>query len=119
MVRGARIIEVIVEEQLLDNVTRQGERLLKGLEEIHKDYPEITSNPRGKGLFCAMDIATPDLRGQIVAKAQELGMIILATGVQGLRFRPALNLRTEDLDLGVELLRRSIAEVAKTPHVSE
>jgi L-lysine 6-transaminase len=35
-------------------------------------------------------------------------MLILATGVQGLRFRPALNLRTEDLDLGVELLRQSL-----------
>lgn len=119
MVRGTRIIEVIVEEQLLDNVIRQGARLLKGLEEIHKDFPEITSNPRGKGLFCAMDLASQDLRGQVVAKAQELGMIILATGVQGLRFRPALNLQTEDLDLGVELLRQSIADVAKTSHISE
>jgi 4-aminobutyrate aminotransferase-like enzyme len=43
-----------------------------------------------------------------VATAQELGMIILSTGRQGLRFRPALNLTTEDLDLGVELLRQSI-----------
>lgn len=108
MVRGTRIIEVIQEEGLLDNCRRKGERLLNGLTEIHRDFPEVTANPRGKGLFCAIDLASPDLRGQVISQAQDLGMIILASGRQGLRFRPALNLRTEDLDLGLDLLRTSI-----------
>jgi len=114
MVRGTRIIEVIQEEQLLEHGVRQGERLLKGLQEIHRDFPEFTANPRGRGLFCALDIATPELRNAVVAKGHDLGMMILSTGVKGLRFRPALNLTTEDLDLGVELLRKSVAEVART-----
>jgi L-lysine 6-transaminase len=111
MVRGTRIIEVIREEGLLDHGVKQGERLLKGLQELHRDFPEFTSNPRGRGLFCALDLATPELRNAVVAKGHQLGMMILATGVQGLRFRPAMNLRTEDLDLGVELLRKAVAEV--------
>ena len=113
MVRGTRILQVMVEEQLVDHCAAQGERLLQGLQEIHRDFPEYTSNPRGKGLFCALDMTTPILRTQTVAKAQELGMIILSTGHQGLRFRPALNLAPEDLDLGLELLRESI-QVAST-----
>ena len=108
MVRGTRIIEVIVEEKLTDHCLKQGKRLLKGLQEIHRDFPGLTSNPRGKGLFCALDLYSPELRTETVSKAQELGMIILSTGHKGLRFRPALNLRTDDLDLGVELLRKSI-----------
>ena len=108
MVRGTRIIEVMVEENLTEHCLRQGKRLLKGLEEIHRDFPDVTSNPRGKGLFCALDLCTPELRTATVGKAQELGMIILASGQKGLRFRPALNLRTDDLDLGVELLRKSL-----------
>jgi 4-aminobutyrate aminotransferase-like enzyme len=35
-------------------------------------------------------------------------MIILSSGHQGLRFRPSLNLATEDLDLGLELLQKSV-----------
>ena len=93
---------------------KQGERLLKGLQEIHRDFPEFTSNPRGRGLFCALDIATPEQRNAVVVKGHELGMMILSTGVNGLRFRPAMNLTTEDLDLGVELLRKAVAEVAAT-----
>ena len=108
MVRGTRIIEVMREEDLVGHCARQGERLLKGLREIHRDFPGFTSNPRGKGLFCALDLASPELRSAVVNAAHELGMIILATGHQGLRFRPALNLATEDLDLGVELLRQSV-----------
>ena len=41
-------------------------------------------------------------------------MMILATGLKGLRFRPAMNLCPEDLDLGVELLRKAVAEVSAT-----
>jgi L-lysine 6-transaminase len=113
MVRGTRIVEVIVEEQLLAHCARQGERLLKGLQEIHCDLPEITSNPRGQGLFCAIDLASPELRAATISKAQDLGMIVLASGHKGLRFRPSLNLKTEDLDLGVELLRKSLQLAAK------
>jgi L-lysine 6-transaminase len=108
MVRGTRIIEVILEEGLMEHSLRQGTRLLQGLQEIHRDFPELTSNPRGQGLFCALDMATPELRTETISKAQELGMIILASGQKGLRFRPALNLRTEDLELGVDLLRKSL-----------
>jgi len=116
MVRGTRIIEVMREEGLVDHGLVQGQRLLKGLQEIHRDFREFTSNPRGRGLFCALDLASPELRNDAVAKAQDLGMIILATGRQGLRFRPALNLSTEDLDLGVELLRRSIKAAIDAAH---
>jgi L-lysine 6-transaminase len=121
MVRGTRIIEVILEEGLMEHGLRQGRRLLKGLEEIHRDFPEITANPRGKGLFCALDLVSPELRTAAVCKAQELGMIILATGHKGLRFRPALNLRTDDLDLGVELLHKSIKLAVETvrPYLTE
>jgi L-lysine 6-transaminase len=121
MVRGTRIIEVMREEDLVGHCARQGERLLKGLQEIHRDYPAHTCNPRGKGLFCALDMATPALRTATVSKAQDLGMIVLSTGHNGLRFRPALNLTTADLDLGLELLSKSIklAVEATRPHMAK
>ncbi|MBP1626028.1 MAG: L-lysine 6-transaminase [Holophagaceae bacterium] len=108
MVRAQRIVEVMVEEELLAFSSRQGERLLQGLQEIHRDFPELTSNPRGRGLFCAIDLASPELRAKVITETQRLGMVIMATGHSGLRFRPALNLRTEDLDLGVDMLREAI-----------
>jgi L-lysine 6-transaminase len=113
MVRAKRIVEVMVEEDLVAHGARQGERLLAGLQAIHRDFPGHTANPRGRGLFCALDLADPELRAAVITRAQELGMIVLATGGRGLRFRPALNLTTEDLDLGLELLRRSIQDAVR------
>ena len=80
MVRGTRIIEVMREEGLVEHCLRQGQRLLKGLREIHRDFQGYTLNPRGLGLLCALDLASPELRTATVTKAQELGMILLSTG---------------------------------------
>jgi L-lysine 6-transaminase len=65
-------------------------------------------------------LATPELRSETITKAQELGMIVLSSGHRGLRFRPSLNLKTEDLDLGIELLRKSLllASEAVRPYVA-
>ena len=114
MVRGVRILEVIREEGLVEHCARQGERLLGGLQEIHRDFPEFTSNPRGRGMFCALDMASPELRAQTLATAQELGLVFLTSGLKGLRFRPALNLSTEDLDLGVDMLRKAIRKTSES-----
>nr|WP_320131648.1 L-lysine 6-transaminase [uncultured Holophaga sp.] len=113
MARGRRLIDVMVEEDTLVFSQRQGERLLQGLREIHRDFPELTSNPRGRGLFCALDVATPALRDRIIEECHGLGMLLLGTGASGLRFRPALNLPTEELDLGVELLREAMGRSVK------
>ncbi len=108
MVRGTRIIEVILEEGLLEHTARQGMRLLEGLKAIHREFPEHTANPRGLGLFCALDLPSQAFRARVIGEAQKLGMILLSAGRKGLRFRPALNLSTEDLDLGLTLLRESL-----------
>ena len=76
-------------------------------------FSEVTSNPRGRGLFCAIDLLTPEFRAKVIAETQRMGMVIMPTGCSGLRFRPALNLRTEDLDLGVDMLREAIRRVAE------
>ena len=118
MVRGTRIIEVMVEEDLIGHGARQGRRLLRGLREIQRDFPEFAGNARGQGLFCALDLASAELRSAVIARAQELGMIVLSTGHVGLRFRPALNLATEDLDLGVDLLRQAIRDATRSTAVA-
>jgi L-lysine 6-transaminase len=112
MVRGQRILETLREERLVEHAAKQGERLLAGLQAIHRDFPETTANPRGRGMFCALDLATPELRAAALAACQERGLLVLSSGVKGLRFRPALNLSTEDLDLGLERLRQAIQQTS-------
>ena len=62
MVRCQKYLEIIEEENLIKNAENQGKRLLQGLEEIEKKYPQKISNARGRGLMCAFDLPTPEKR---------------------------------------------------------
>ena len=40
----------------------------------------------------------------------ELGLLCLASGERGIRFRPAMNLLPEDLAIGLEMLRQAVRQ---------
>ena len=108
MVRSARYLEIMAEEKLLQNAATRGAELLAGLESIQREFPDHVSNARGKGLMCAFDLATSELRDKVTGKAYEEGMVVLGSGVNSIRFRPPLMISKESLAEGLEKLRSSI-----------
>ncbi len=108
MVRSGRYLEIMAEEKLLENAATRGAELLGGLESLVKEFPNHVSNSRGRGLMCAFDLATGELRDKIVSKAYEEGMVVLGCGPQSIRFRPPLVIKKEELAEGLEKLRASI-----------
>ncbi len=112
MVRSQRYFEIIAEERLVEHAAAAGAHLLQKLQALVADYAGLLSNPRGLGLLCAVDFRDPDLRAAVAGKAYDMGMIILPCGTHSLRFRPPLDVTTDELDEAVGLLRRSIDAVA-------
>ena len=108
MVRGARYLEIIEEEKLVENARTVGEHLLARLSEMARDLPAV-SNVRGRGLFAALDLPDKETRDRTLAACLENGLIALASGVNAVRFRPPLNLSREEAEEGVRKLRRAIA----------
>lgn len=113
MVRGARYLEIIEEERLIENATRMGDLLFRRLRDMQIELEGKVLNARGRGLMCAFDLETPELRKLVIDRCHENGLLILATGRSGIRFRPALNITHEDLEEGLALLRRSISEAVR------
>lgn len=109
MVRAQRYLEIIEEEHLVDNARVMGEHLARGMDDLVREFPAVFSNARGRGLFAAFDVSTPEKRTDIRRKALEKGLIILPCGERSLRFRPPLNVSREELDLGLRILRESAA----------
>jgi L-lysine 6-transaminase len=89
MVRATRILEIIEEDQLLENATRRGAELSRGLTALGGRVPEV-SNARGLGLLCAVDLPSTELRNQVVKRCFAEHLIILACGQRSIRFRPFL-----------------------------
>jgi L-lysine 6-transaminase len=115
MVRGARFLEIIAEEELIPNAARMGEVLLAGLERLESRYPAKVLSARGRGLMCAFDLETPELRRKVIERCHANGLLMLASGPQGIRFRPALNVTREEIEEGLERIDSSVAEAIETP----
>lgn len=110
MVRFDKILEVIEEDELVANADSVGKHLLARLDELAADY-ETISNVRGRGLMCAFDFETADIRDRVRAYAFRKGLIILGCGFSSLRFRPPLTITTDQIDEGVGLMREAIDDV--------
>ena len=110
MVRAQRYLEIIEEEKLVENARVVGAHLLKGLEALVEEFPAQFSNPRGRGLFCAFDVASEELRTEIRNRCFAGGLIILPSGERSIRFRPALTITKKEIDLGLGILRESVVK---------
>jgi len=106
MVRSQKYLEIIEEENLIENARAQGEYLLDQLNVLVNDFSSIISNGRGKGLYAAFDVNSADIRKMILRKCVENGLLILPSGSQSIRFRPALNITRQELDKGLDILRQ-------------
>ncbi len=109
MVRSRRILEVIERDGLAERAATLGEHLLGRLRALAAEHPEIT-DPRGRGLFCAITMASAELRDEVVTRLREdEHVLLLGTGDRGIRFRPPLTVTTEELDQAVDALDRVVS----------
>jgi L-lysine 6-transaminase len=111
MVRCRKILEIYREEQVIEKSRKLGGILIRELTRLQDENPEIISNARGRGLFCAIDLPSKQFRDQLRRKLFENGLIILGCGDRSIRFRTALNIPESDLLEGVDIIRKTIQEM--------
>ncbi|WP_068061113.1 L-lysine 6-transaminase [Nocardia xishanensis] len=111
MVRARRILEVIEREELIERSKPLGEHLLRRLEELAAAHPRVTE-ARGRGLMCAIDLATAELRDAVLTALRECEhVLIIGTGERGIRFRPPLTVSAAQLDAAVDAVDRVLGSV--------
>ncbi|MFF3224748.1 L-lysine 6-transaminase [Nocardia suismassiliense] len=109
MVRVRRILEVLEQDSLIERSRALGAHLLDRLQILAAQHPSITE-PRGRGLMCAVTVASAQLRDEVVTALRERErVLILGTGERGIRFRPPLTVSVAELDAAVDALDRVIA----------
>jgi L-lysine 6-transaminase len=109
-VRSQRYIEIIVKERLSDNARDIGAHLMKHLHEMAAIDDRIT-NVRGLGLMIAFDLPTPELRDDFRKKVYANDVIILPCGTHSIRFRPPLNISADEIDHGIDVIKKVIKEI--------
>jgi L-lysine 6-transaminase len=105
MVRCQRYLEVIEEENMIENAATQGARLVEGFRNIGDDK---IANVRGRGLMCAFDLPTTEVRNDFIPKLRENGTFALPCGANTVRFRPPLNILPEEVDEAVAAIEKTV-----------
>jgi L-lysine 6-transaminase len=109
MVRSRRILEVIEADDLLEHATEAGRHLLGRLEELAAEFPTRVLDPRGRGLMCAFSMPSAEQRDQLVGKLWDRHVIMLGSGPDSVRFRPALTVSLAELDAAVDAVRVALS----------
>jgi len=110
MVRAQRYLEIIEEENLVENARVLGGYLVGRLEALSMEFSHLVSNARGRGLFAAFDMNSVEQRTPFRNKCLEKGLILLPSGERSVRFRPPLNISREEIDEGMDIIRKSLKE---------
>jgi L-lysine 6-transaminase len=111
MIRCARYLEIIRDEDLVANAARVGNYFREELAALETDFPDVVSNARGLGLFLAFDLPDGAKRDAVRTSCWEAGLATLTCGPRSLRFRPALVFSEADVDRAIGILRPALTEV--------
>jgi L-lysine 6-transaminase len=111
MVRSRRILETIETENLLERVTDLGRHLLDRLEGLAEEFPGLVVAPRGRGLMCAFSMPTAAQRDEVVATLWDRRVIMLSSGTDSIRFRPALIASRAEIDAAIDAVRSVLADM--------
>lgn len=111
MLRFQLTMEVIERENLVENARVVGDYLLQGLQSLAERYPQLVSNPRGRGLMCAIDLPTPQQRDLLREALYRKHVIILACGERSIRFRPHLNVTAEEIQMALDIIESCLNEI--------
>lgn len=107
MARCRRYLEIIEEDNLVKNARKMGQYLKDALHDLQEEY-DCVSNVRGRGLMCAFNLPSTEIRDDVKEKAFENGLLILKSGERSIRFRPLLDVEEQHIDEAVSILGKSI-----------
>lgn len=118
---GLAVIEVIKKEKLAQRANEVGSRLLRKLKQMQERFACI-GDVRGLGAMIAIELVKnrephapdADLTKALVQRCAHNGLVILSCGVYGnvIRFLMPLTASDAIIDEGLQILERSISDVA-------
>ena len=109
----------LIENGLMKNAARSGERLMKGLRGLQKKHSRI-GDVRGLGLMVGIEVVknrgnrepAPAERTEVIRLAFQRGLLTLPCGSSTIRLSPPLIASASDIDKAVEILDQSFAELS-------
>jgi 4-aminobutyrate aminotransferase len=109
----------VVEQELLPNVAKMGERLLAGARTLAEKHAAI-GDVRGRGLMVGLEFVkdratrepAPDVPHDLVPRAFQKGLLLLGAGKSSLRLAPPLVVDDYDVDTALRIIDECLSEMS-------
>src|SRR5699024_4283122 len=108
MVRARRLLEIIERHDYIGQAAQTGEWLLARMRELAERQPAM-NNVRGRGLMAAFDLPDAEARGAVLSGLAEQHVLALPSGERAVRFRPALSISRDELDVALTALDKVLS----------
>ncbi len=110
----------LVEKELMNNAAEMGAYMKDALEEIQAGHDSI-GQVRGIGLMLGVDFVedrktkapAKAVRDHVERNAFEHGLVTLGCGTSTIRFAPALTIRKQEIDEGLEIFQHAVEMAEK------
>ncbi len=89
MAAGEAVLDVILDEAFLDNVTAMGDRLRQGLEQMIPNHDHLFDSVRGTGLMLGLKLKS-DSRAFVAFARDHHNLLLVAAGENVIRILPPL-----------------------------
>jgi len=100
------VVRAISDPVFLEGVRARADHLVQRLSTLPGRVPGV-KEVRGMGLL--QGVVVEEQAASIVSRARELGLLVVSAGPKVVRLIPPLTVSFDELDLGLELLERSLA----------
>jgi putrescine aminotransferase len=113
---GLAAIQVTLEEDLPGQAATKGEFLLRELNCLRQQYPQVLKEVHGKGLLIGMEFPVQEVGWKVASGLFQRGVLVAGTysKAQVIRVEPALGIPLELLQEMLNRLEDTLREVAKT-----
>ena len=108
MVRSTHYLHIYEQDGLVDNARSMGEVYIDKLKQLAADAPGLISAVRGRGLLLAFCLPDTETRNRFWNDCYEIGLLALRCGDRSIRLRPYLDVKADDIDAAIELMREAI-----------
>lgn len=108
------VIKYLVDHDVSANVDRMGRLALKKMAQFQQDFQNAIDDVRGKGLLLLMEFKEENIATRVSEECLRQKLFVRQTQGNGIRIFPALNIKEDELDEGLEIIRSAIETVVNT-----
>lgn len=104
---GHFVLSRLSNPEFLAKVSRKSDRFRSHLDKLCKNYPQVVSGVRGRGLLLGLQLTTDPT--PYVKAAAESGLLLITCGTNTIRLVPALNIPDSTIEEGMAILHKVFA----------